>query len=239
MENKLFAVGGCIRDHLLGLETKDIDFTYVANKGQSVAEGYAEMRTFLVDNGFEIYLETPDMYTIRARFTNELAKQYGAKDADLVLARKEIGYETDSRKPMLEIGTLEDDLRRRDFTVNAIAKDIEGNLIDPFDGQRDLQWKVLRTPINSNKTIKDDPLRILRAIRFSITKKLYIGDELHAAMINFDREKFEKTVSQERIREELYKCFKADTNKTLHLLYRYDLMFVFENNMWLKPTTEQ
>ena len=127
---KLFEVGGCVRDEILGIHTKDIDFTVVIDKpGEdlSVDEGWFLMKHFLLTEGFKIFLETKDCFTIRAMFPKE--HKHEGLIADFVMARKEVGVVPGTRKPVLELGTLEDDLTRRDFTVNALCKKDDGSLI--------------------------------------------------------------------------------------------------------------
>lgn len=242
---QIFEVGGCIRDELLGLSSKDIDFTFVCENSQSVEEGWAEMVTWMMDRGFEIFLQTPDCFTIRAKFP--VGHQHEGLVADFVMARKEVGYVEGTRRPILELGTLEDDLVRRDFTVNAIARDIEGQLIDPFGGVEDLKSEILRTPTDAKITMMDDPLRILRALRFSLTKGLEIHTDIMEAMLQPEiLDKLAQTVSQERIREEVAKMMKFDTVKTMKMLVDVDqhlipglLQLTFKDNMWLEPTTKK
>ena len=241
---KLFTVGGCVRDKLLGLKSKDIDFTFVCEDSQTVEGGWIEMITWMKINGFEIFLETPDCFTIRAKFPKD-HKNAGLV-ADFVMARKEVGYTHGTRRPILELGTLEDDLIRRDFTLNAMAEDEDGNLIDLFGGQEDLKAGILRTPLPAGQTMMDDPLRFLRALRFSITKGFSIHTDIFKAMEQSDiKEKLRVTVSAERIREEVFKMMKHDTVKSLKLLHQVDQEFlpgfielVFDRGLWLKPTFE-
>ena len=240
---KLFEVGGCVRDEILGIHTKDIDFTVVIDKpGEdlSVDEGWFLMKHFLLTEGFKLFLETKDCFTIRAMFPKE--HKHEGLVADFVLARKEIGVIPGTRKPVLELGTLEDDLTRRDFTVNAIAKDEDGNLIDLFNGQQDLQDKVLRTPLDPMTTLMDDPLRLLRALRFSITKGLQIDNQLWWAMKQDGLlKKLKEVVSQERMREEVQKMMKHDTAKSLSLMSQIPwlIQVVFSDGLWLMPTLKQ
>lgn len=242
---QIFEVGGCIRDELLGLSSKDIDFTFVCENSQSVEEGWAEMISWMTDKGFEIFLQTPDCFTIRAKFPD--GHLHEGLVADFVMARKEVGYVEGTRRPILELGTLEDDLIRRDFTVNAVARDIEGNLIDPFGGVEDLKSEILKTPTDAKITMMDDPLRILRALRFSLTKGLKIHTDIMEAMLQPEiLEKLAQTVSQERIREEVAKMMKFDTVKTMKMLVDVDrnlipgiLELTFKDNMWLEPTTKK
>jgi tRNA nucleotidyltransferase/poly(A) polymerase len=242
---KLFKVGGCVRDSFLGLDSKDIDFTFVLdNLEQSVQEGFQQMETWMKERGFEIFLSTPDMFTIRAKFPKDDIN--AGLVADFVMARKEIGYVEGTRNPILVLGTLEDDLIRRDFTLNAMAIDEQGNVIDLFDGKVDLEKGILRTPLPAEQTMMDDPLRFLRALRFSITKGFDIHSDIISAMTQPDiLQKLEKVVSAERIREEVFKMMKADTVKTLELFREIETTIpgftalVFGRGLWLKPTFEK
>ena len=243
MDFKFYEVGGKIRDEIIGLNSKDVDYTVVPSDGllkdvQSVHSMLNILEGYLKEEGFEIFLVTPDCFTIRAKFPKG-HKYQGV--ADFVMARKEVGYIQGTRTPIVITGTLEDDLTRRDFTVNAMAKDEDGNIIDLFNGVEDLKNMVLKTPLNTKVTFDDDPLRILRAIRFSITKGFSLK-HLDYYINNYDYENKMGVVSSERIREELLKCFKHDTLKTLDMLNYFPLLknYIFENKlMWLKPTNEQ
>jgi tRNA nucleotidyltransferase/poly(A) polymerase len=238
---RIYKVGGCVRDRLLEIESKDIDFTFVIdNVKMSVDDGFASMYKYLSDEGFTIFLSTPDCFTIRAKFPMNHPNE--GMVADFVLARKEVGYVPGTRRPILELGTLEDDLRRRDFTLNALAEDGDGNIIDLFGGIEDLKRGYLRTPLPCTDTFNDDPLRILRAIRFCITKGFWIGPAMDGVIQDYDYETKMSVVSMERIREELYKCFKYDTLKTLKTLHEYPALrnYIFESGaLWLKPTMEK
>jgi tRNA nucleotidyltransferase/poly(A) polymerase len=243
---KIFEVGGCVRDEILGVKSKDIDFTVVLdNTDQSVDDGWDQMVSFLKEEGYQIFLETKDCFTVRAKFPVGHVNE--GLVADFVMARKEVGYVLGTRKPILELGSLYDDLIRRDFTVNALAKDMDGNIIDHFDGVEHLKKGLLVTPLNPMKTMMDDPLRILRALRFSLTKDLEVHTDIMESMKQPDiLDKLKKTVSQERIREEITKMMMCDTIKTMKLLVDIDrdyikglLNIVFKDTMWLKPTTEK
>lgn len=237
-----YEVGGKVRDELLGLKSKDIDYTAVPDHphvDKSVDSWFSRLSGFLREQGYDIFLETPDCYTIRAKFP--LGHKHEGTVADFVLARKEIAYEVGTRRPIVVPGTLEDDLMRRDFTVNAIAKDEKGRLIDPFNGISDLDDRILRTPISGDITFEDDPLRILRAIRFSVTKGFIIHKSIEDVIQTFDYKNKFSVVSTERIREELTKAFKANTMLTLAYLDLYKNLrnCIFKTGIWLKPTTEQ
>jgi poly(A) polymerase len=239
---KFYEIGGCVRDEILGVKSKDID--YVAVPDLDKITHFADMEKvfdlFTQDiklRGFEIYLITPRAYTIRAKMPA------GAITADFVLARKELGYEKGTRQPIVVPGTLRDDQERRDFTVNSIAKDcLTGEYIDPFGGIEDIKNKRLVTPIKGDITFSDDPLRLLRAIRFAITKDFVITPPIVQQLLYFDYDTKFSVVSEERIREELYKCFKFNTLKTLQYLGSYINLrdYIFKRtNLWLKPTNEK
>ena len=237
---KLFEVGGCVRDELLGLHTKDIDFTVeLDDLTLSVDEGWEKMLDFLKQEGFKIFLKTKDCFTVRAMFPR--GHQHEGLVADFVMARKEIGYIENTRQPILELGSFEDDMVRRDFTVNALCKTEDGQLVDLFGGLKDLEDRILRTPLDPMVTLMDDPLRLLRALRFSVTKDFKICEELSNAMKQLDLlDKLQKVVSQERIREEVTKMMKHDTVRSLRIIDTVPglMEVIFKDGMWLMPTTK-
>jgi tRNA nucleotidyltransferase/poly(A) polymerase len=235
---KEYLVGGAVRDEILGLSNKDLDYVFVfeeLDENQTADECFNEMSQNIQERG-EIFLSTPSCYTIR--YKDKVTKEV----KDVVMARKEIGYIPGTRTPIVKPGTLYDDLERRDFTLNALAKDEDGTIIDYFDGLEDLKNKVLKTPLPTETTFNDDPLRILRAIRFSITKGLTIPMQMALTIGLYNYDEKMSVVSTERIREELFKCFKHDTLETLRVLNEYPLLntYIFKNSgLWLKPTMEQ
>jgi len=242
---KLYTVGGCVRDSFLGIQSDDIDFTFVLDDlTLSVEEGFKEMEEWMAKEGFKVFLSTPDCFTIRAKFP--IGHEEEGLVADFVMSRKEVGYVEGTRRPILELGTLEDDLIRRDFTVNAMAKSEDGDIIDLFNGESDLRNGILDTPLDPIITFMDDPLRMLRAIRFSITKDLVISQRVWEAIAQPGLiEKLKETVSVERIRNELIKALKFDTIKTLRLMSKVDvhapgfMEATFDKGLWLKPTFEK
>lgn len=244
---RFFEVGGCVRDEILGLKSKDIDYVAVPNenlldKYKDAYEMFVILETYLSSEKFEIFLSTPECFTIRAKFPKG-HKYQGV--ADFVMARKEIGYVEGTRQPIIVPGTLYDDLIRRDFTLNALAKDEDGNIIDYFDGMWALEARMLITPLDSRITMLDDPLRLLRAFRFSITKEFVISPRVwETCLMDSVVNKLEEVVSQERIREEVFKMMKHDTIKSLELFYDINrinpklIQIMFGRGMWLKPTME-
>ncbi len=228
MTATFYQVGGSVRDALLGLKSKDIDYAVEA-------ESYEAMRSAIVERGGEVFLETPQYFTIRAK-----VPVLGA--CDFVLCRKDGAY-SDGRHPStVEVGTILDDLARRDFTVNAMARTEDGELIDPHGGSQDLRDKVLSCVGNTEERFTEDGLRLLRALRFSITKGLMMDIQIRRCLKDFSF--FVPRldgVSVERIREELHKCFAADTVTTLVFLDDYNQLrnYIFSNfDIWLKPTLE-
>jgi poly(A) polymerase len=236
----IFEVGGKVRDELLGLKSKDADFAFVLTPeeaaGQSIEAAFDFMRDWMMEMGFQIFLSTPDCLTIRAKFLN--SKQ----TADFVLARRDLNYMPGSRKPIVQPGSLADDLRRRDFTVNAIAKSENGELIDLFEGQKDLVDRVLRTPLEPIVTLTDDPLRALRAVRFSVKLGFRMAPDLQDALHNPVLTELMAVVSTDRIREELAKAMKVDTWGTLKVLQSLPEALVRDwlerPGMWLMPTVK-
>jgi tRNA nucleotidyltransferase/poly(A) polymerase len=250
-EYNIYIVGGYVRDNLLGILSNDIDFCFVINSKThiSVEDGYKLMKEYLINEGFKIYQENEKTVTLKAKFPENnkkydfITKQFNKNIyGDFVLSRKEI-YNNNSRIPLVELGTLEDDLLRRDFTINAMALDSSHNLIDLFNGQEDLKNKILRTPIDPNITMYEDPLRIIRALRFHITKNMIFSEELEQIFSNnilIDR--IFTIVSIERIREELLKMFKFSTIKSikiLNIIKSETFLDKLFNIIWLKPTTEK
>lgn len=240
----LFLVGGCVRDKFLGIDSKDIDFAFVLDDiSQTVEQGFEQMTAWMIERGFQIFLSTPEMFTIRAKFPK--GDKNEGMVADFVMARKEVGYVEGTRRPILELGTIEDDLIRRDFTVNSLCIDEKDNLIDLFNGMEDLRAGILRTPLDARVTMMDDPLRLLRSWRFSITKGFVIHQDILETLNDEEIiEKLFKVVSNQRIREELFKMFKFDTVKTLELIQSMELLVPgltkkLFSDMWLKPTFEK
>lgn len=228
MNVKFYQVGGSVRDSMLGIKSKDIDYAVEA-------PSYNAMRQSILDRDGKIFLETPQYVTIRALIPN-----LGA--CDFTLCRKESEYNDGRHPDLIEGGTLLEDLARRDFTINAMALDEDGNLVDPFNGKDDLRLGILRCVGDPVSRFTEDGLRIIRAVRFSITKILMMHGSIKSCLHNPD---FFiprlRGVSAERVREELLKCFSFSTLVTLWCLADYPQLtnYIFtEFGVWLKPTLE-
>ncbi len=192
-----FAIGGFVRDLFLGRPSKDVDIV-VAGSGIELAEEVARKANI-------------SRVTVFKNFGTALVKFHDL-DVEFVGARKE-SYSRNSRKPVVEEGTLEDDQKRRDFTINALAISLQrsgfGEVIDPFNGIGDMESRIIRTPLDPDITYSDDPLRMMRAVRFSSQLKFTIEKESLEA-ISKNRERI-KIVSKERIIDELNKIILSET----------------------------
>ncbi len=190
-----YAVGGFVRDWLLKKKSKDIDIVVVGD-GPTFAKALAER------------LKIKNIAIYKTFGTAMLS--YRGQTIEIAGARKE-SYSRHSRNPKVAEADLPTDLSRRDFTINAIAVSLNaddyGRVIDPFDGRRDLQQAIIRTPLDAKKTFYDDPLRIMRAIRFAAQLKFLIEEKTLTA-IHEERERL-KIISQERITDELEKILAS------------------------------
>ena len=187
-----YVIGGYVRDLILQRGSKDIDIVAVGS-GITLAEHTAKTI------GKDVQV------TVFKNFGTAMLR-YKDSEIEFVGARRE-SYNRDSRKPIVEDGTLEDDQNRRDFTINALAISLNetsfGELIDPFSGLTDLKKKIIRTPLDPDITFSDDPLRIMRGIRFASQLTFDIAPETFEAMTR-NKERL-KIVSMERISDELNK----------------------------------
>jgi poly(A) polymerase len=187
---RAFAIGGFVRDCFLGRPCKDIDVV-VEGSGIEIAE--------------KVAAKVGSKLSVFKNFGTAMFK-YKGMEIEFVGARKE-SYRRESRKPIVEDGTLEDDQKRRDFTINALAFSLQpenfGELVDPFNGMEDMKAGLIRTPLDPDTTYSDDPLRMIRAIRFATQLSFRIVDEsLESIKRNRDRLKI---LSRERISDELHK----------------------------------
>ena len=188
----VYVIGGYVRDLLLNRKSKDIDFLIIGN-GIEFAEAVA------------LKIGNKTAVNVFKNFGTAMLN-YKGWEIEFVGARKE-SYRNDSRKPIVEDGNLQDDQNRRDFTINTLAISLAkinyGKLIDPFDGMTDIEQKLIRTPLEPNVTYSDDPLRMMRAIRFAAQLNFKIdAASLQAITENKDRIQI---VSKERITDEINK----------------------------------
>ncbi len=206
-----YVVGGYVRDKLLGKEVSDIDIVVVGSGvefAQAVANSFKKKKIVIYEK-FGTAMMTTEEWKI-----------------EFVGARKE-SYNRESRNPLVDVGTLEEDLSRRDFTINALAISINGatwgNLLDPFNGQFDLQQQIIRTPLDPAATFDDDPLRIMRAIRFSSQLGFSIEEKTLTA-ISPMKERL-SIISQERITEEFMKIITSPKPSVgLRLMFETGIM---------------
>ncbi|MFY9116572.1 MAG: HD domain-containing protein [Bacteroidales bacterium] len=193
---RAYVIGGYVRDYFLQRPSTDIDI---------VVEG----------SGLDLAGKVADVLGVKVTLFKSFGTamlRYKGMDIEFAGARKE-SYTRDSRKPVVENGTLEDDRNRRDFTINAMAFSLQaedyGALIDPLKGFKDLQNKIIRTPLDPEATFSDDPLRMLRAVRFATQLQFTIHPE---AMVSIKKQRDRlHIVSQERITAELQKIIASST----------------------------
>ncbi|MDC6367442.1 MULTISPECIES: CCA tRNA nucleotidyltransferase [Flavobacteriaceae] len=210
-----YVIGGYVRDHLLQRGTpKDIDIVTIGS-GIELAKKVAEK------------LKGKPEISVFKNFGTAMIK-HEAMEVEFVGARKE-SYQRDSRKPIVEDGTLEDDQNRRDFTINAMAFSLNkanfGKLLDPFGGISDLNKKIIRTPLEPGITYSDDPLRMMRAIRFA--SQLNFTIELKSLRAITENKERIKIVSKERIVDELHKIMMSQKPSTgLALMHQTGLLSI-------------
>lgn len=233
-----YIVGGYVRDMLMGRTNSDIDYAMEVDDFQT-------MRSTVQNMGFKIYNEHPEFYTIKA---GKNKKYY-----DFVMCRKD-GYYLDNRHPVtVDSGTIYDDLSRRDFTMNALAikirKDEIGKecfqkyeIIDPYGGIDDINNSTIKCVGETITRLTEDPLRIIRALRFKVTLGFEFDDELNEILNqNQNITALLKKIPDERILNELDKMFKYNSNQSLLILakYPYILAGITSNNIWFKPTNKK
>ena len=193
-----YVVGGYVRDLFLERPSKDIDVVVVGS-GIVLAEALGRK----LGKGAHV--------SVFHNFGTAQVKYHGM-EVEFVGARKE-SYSHDSRKPIVEDGTLEDDQNRRDFTINALAVCLNkarfGELVDPFDGVLDMENRLIATPLDPDITFSDDPLRMMRCVRFATQLNFFIEEETFEAL-GRNRERI-KIISRERIADELNKIIMTPT----------------------------
>lgn len=215
---RAYVIGGFVRDHLLGRPCKDIDVV-VEGKGVDLAKAFADQTNASKTAYYENF--------------GTAMVGFGEFEVEFVGARKE-SYRRESRKPIVEEGSLEDDQIRRDFTINAMGislnKEDFGLLVDPFGGVKDLSEGIIRTPTDAEITFSDDPLRMMRAIRFASQLDFYVEEKTYAAIIS-NRDRLE-IISQERITDELNKIIMSRVPSVgFKLLFNTGLLHEFFPDM--------
>jgi putative nucleotidyltransferase with HDIG domain len=213
-----YLIGGFVRDKILGRSSKDMDIVCVGDGialAEKVAQQFKPAPQISIFKNFGTAhiklnnLSIPKTASEASPLTGGRGLE-GAFEIEFVGARKE-SYHMESRKPDVEQGTLEEDQNRRDFTINALAISLNktdfGELIDPFKGLSDLEKKIIKTPLQPDITFSDDPLRMMRAIRFASQLNFTIEEKTFEGIIkNADRIKI---VSSERITDELNKIIMS------------------------------
>lgn len=207
------------------------------------SESFDTMREWMLEQGFEIFVETPQYFTIRARTPKDgfsfAGVDMSGKTFDFALCRTESDY-TDGRHPdKVEVGTIYTDLSRRDFTMNAIALKDDSELIDPYEGQGDI-FQCRINCVGGVERLEEDALRILRAIRFAVQLNFQPTKEITDFIRDPEKLKLLNNISQERIQSELRKAFNIDTLETLWWLEQLPELkqIAFGGNMWLEPTVK-
>jgi poly(A) polymerase len=209
---RAWIVGGYVRDKLLGREHRNPDVVVEDGDALELARRFAELAG------------APPPVTFERFGTAQVT--LAGRLVEFVTARSE-SYAPESRKPAVRPATLEEDLRRRDFTVNTLLMDLDGNVEDPLGGGKDLEAKVLRTPTDPIRTFEDDPLRMLRAIRFAAELGFTLAPDLLPAMRGMRSRLAPPVISVERIADELRKMLASPRPRlALELLDQAELLEV-------------
>jgi poly(A) polymerase len=216
-----YLIGGFVRDKILGRDTKDAD---IVCAGDGIALAMETAKQFKPVPHVN-YFKNFGTAHIKVNLTGDVAASF---DIEFVGARKE-SYEYHSRKPSVVPGTIEDDQNRRDFTINTLAislnKNDFGKLIDPFDGVKDLENKIIQTPLAPLQTFSDDPLRMMRAIRFAAQLNFTIEEKTFQAIK--DNAYRITIISQERVTDELNKIILSKKPSVgFDLLYQSGLLHI-------------
>lgn len=214
----LFIIGGWVRDRELGKESHDLDLVCTN------VESLDHLTEVLEASGGVVRKRNEETMTLVTQLPECLSERFGVKFADIVKARKDIGVGDGRHPAAVEAGTLLDDQTRRDFTVNSIAfDDLTGTIHDPHGGRQDLRDGILRFVGDPMERIREDALRVLRALRFSVTKGLAMTDETFAAVNSEEsgRLLLEK-IPVERVDTEITRMLAVDTLAGMKLLVEAD-----------------
>lgn len=209
---KIYEEGGCVRDQFRGVASNDIDYAVET-------ESYDSMKKHIA-NHYKIVYEKPEYLTIKAKDAKNIY--------DFVLCRKD-GCYRDGRHPESTIpGTIYDDLARRDFTINSIAIDVDtGDIIDPYDGIRDIKQRMIRCTGKTKDRITEDALRLLRAFRFHVTLNFELDIDIHECLHDETCVRLLENVSKERILSEISKCFAFNSYQTIKSLSKYPVLMEY------------
>jgi tRNA nucleotidyltransferase/poly(A) polymerase len=229
---KYFKVGGCVRDFLMGVPSKDIDLVAIGGT-------FEELEKDVIEQGGKIFVSKPEYLTVRCSYPE-------VGPCDIRLARKDGDY-TDGRRPdqVFLAEDVKEDIFTRDFKMNAILQDITtGEIIDYVGGVEDIKNKIISTVGDAGDRFSEDFLRLIRAVRFSITKGFRLDTDIQSCLMDEMFLEGLTKISEERIYEELLRCFKFSTWQTLQFLDSYQKLkeCLFENErfgIWLKPSLEQ
>lgn len=232
---KFYRIGGAVRDEFIGRPCKDIDF---AVEGVDSLVG---LERELESLGYKIHITTAKYLTIRAKVPEDSPLREITKDADFTLCRTEGEY-LDGRHPeQVEVGTIEQDLARRDFTMNAIAIDaLSGDVLDPFGGRADIERGLIRCVGSAaERILEEDSLRALRALRFASQLGFDLDDDILDCLASPKLPPLVMKLSIERIYEELRKAFREDPVGGLERFIDYTThelrKAIFRDRMWLEP----
>lgn len=234
---RFWEVGGCVRDQMVGKPSNDVDFAVEA-------KSFSQMRETLVDQGFEIFIENPEFVTIRAKVPSDSPLLERTSVADFVLCRKD-GASSDGRRPdFVQAGDIFDDLKRRDFTMNAMAFDpLAKMLLDPHNGEDDIQRGIIRFVGNPISRIKEDGLRVMRGFRFAATLGFQFSPATKAALFSEEAAEMLSKVAVERIDLELRKMNSPESFRSgfavLSQLPDFTLDAIFRDGLRLTPTLKE
>lgn len=228
MKFKTYLVGGALRDELLNRKSKDLDFVVMAFS-------FEELTKAIEEDGGEIFVSKPEFGTIRAKHP-----RFGV--ADFALPRIDGKY-TDGRRPdsVVFVDDIVSDLSRRDSTMNAMARDMDtGEIIDPFNGRRDINSRIVCAVGDAEKRIEEDKLRAFRYVRQAFQLNFNIGPKIKDAINNLTTDDF-IGVSTERVLEEARKMFSCSPFSLTIFMSNYALLWevMMLRGIWLKPTVEK
>ena len=246
---KLYLVGGAVRRHMLGLSpTKDLDFAVEA-------PSFEAMKSTLAEMGLHVWQERPEFVTLRGRIPTvnlgslvmdyDLNIHLGATvDADFTLCRAEAMYHDQRHPSEVTPAPLWVDLSRRDFTINAVAVSTEGEIIDPYSGQFDAAAHILRCVGHPEERFAEDPLRILRAVRFKVTENLTWAPSIAHALYRSDVVNGLRTLPVERVHAELNRALAHNWIDTMWAILHTapavgEVLYDAFPTLWLKATTEK